>query len=198
VTVSSGLLFVLSAFNVGHWLSAPGSAPIQGDLIVSLGGSSGPERVGRALELYRKGYAKGILLTGFDQAEERRSNLYRRWEAKFLIDGGVPSEAVLFDDRSRNSYEEAHNTAQLMQSRRWKTALVISDPPHLRRLAMVWGPACSQSGLEYHLISTDPTTWNPSQWWKERHWAKFVGTELLKLAYYTVVYEVPEFFRIVG
>jgi hypothetical protein len=36
----------------------------------------------------------------------------------------------------------------------WKTALVISDPPHLRRLDMVWGPACAQHGLEYRLIAT--------------------------------------------
>lgn len=198
VTVCSGLVLVLAAFNVGHWLSAPGAAPIPGDLIVALGGSSGLERVGRALELYRKGYAKGILLTGVDQAEGGKNNRYRNWEAKFLIDGGVPSEALLFDDRSKNSYEEAHNTALLMENRRWKTALVVSDPPHLRRLALVWGPACSKSSLEYRLISTDPTTWNPSRWWRERHWAKFVGTELLKLTYYSVVYEVPELIRIVG
>lgn len=196
VTVLGGLLFALSMFNVGHWLSAPGSSPIQGDIIVALGGSSGPERIGRALELYRKGYAKGILLTGVDQAEGLRGNLSRHWDAKFLIDGGVPSEALLFDDQSKNSYEEAHNTALLMQNRRWKIALVVSDPPHLRRLAMVWGQACSRDRLECRLISTDPATWNPSQWWRERNWTKFVGMELLKLTYYTAVYEVPELFRV--
>lgn len=199
VTVCSGLLLVSLAFNVGHWLSAPGAAPIQGDLIVALGGSSGSERVGRALELYRNGYARGILLTGIDQTDGiERSDRYRHWVAKFLIDGGVPSEALLFDDLSKNSYEEAHNTALLMQHRRWRTALVVSDPPHLRRLAMVWGRACDQNGLEYRLIATEPHTWNASRWWREKVWAKFVGMELLKLTYYSVVYEIPELIRIMG
>jgi len=137
VTGLSIASIILVGLNLGHWLSAPGTAPIQGDVIVALGGNGGPERVERALELYRNGYAKGILLTGFHRANEQSSNLYRHWEAKLLIEGGVPSEALLFDDQSKNSYEEAHNTALLMQSRHWKRALVISDPPHLRRLALV-------------------------------------------------------------
>jgi hypothetical protein len=62
--------------------------PVQGDLIVALGDSSGPERLERALELYREGYGKGVLLTGFDQAGQGRNNFYRRWEAKFLIERG--------------------------------------------------------------------------------------------------------------
>ena len=186
-TVNAGAI-LLGGLNLGYWLSAPGTAPNQGDIIVVLGGSGGYERVWRALDLYRQGYAKEILLTGFHRATEQRGNLYRHWESKFLIGGGVPSEALLFDDQSRNSYEEAHNTAKLMQNRRWKTALVISDPPHLRRLAMVWGPACAPFGLEYRLIATESSTWNASRWWNDKVWAKFVGMELLKLSYYAIVY----------
>ena len=97
-------------------------------------------------------------------------------------------EELLFDDQSENSHQEANNTVLLMKSRLWKTALVISDPPHLRRLDMVWGPACARHGLEYRLIATKPPTWNASGWWHDKLWAKFVGMELLKLAYYAVVY----------
>jgi hypothetical protein len=75
-----------------------------------------------------------------------------------------------------------------MKSRQWKTALVISDPPHLRRLAMVWGPVCSQHDLEYRLIATEPSTWNASGWWRDKAWAKFVSMELLKLSYYAMAY----------
>jgi uncharacterized SAM-binding protein YcdF (DUF218 family) len=185
--VSAGAI-LLGGLNLGHWLSAPATAPIQGDIIVVLGGSGGYERVGRALDLYRQGYAKEILLAGFHGAAEQRGDLYRHWEAKFLMAGRVPPEALLFDDQSKNSYEEAHNTARLMQSQQWKRALVISDPPHLRRLDMVWGPVCAKHGLEYRLIAAESPRWDPSRWWHDGVWAKFVGMELLKLSYYAIAY----------
>jgi hypothetical protein len=100
----------------------------------------------------------------------------------------VPSDALIFDDRSRNSYEEANNTALLMKNRNWKTALVISDPPHLRRLDLVWRSACVRHALMYHLIATEPQTWSASGWWRDKVWAKFVGMELLKLSYYAMAY----------
>ena len=171
--------------NVGHWLSAPRSAPEKGDLIVSLGGG-GIERVERALYLYREGYAVKILLTGLAHSPERNPSLH--WAPRFLLEHGVPSEALVFDDHSVNSHDEANNTALLMKDHQWRTALVISDPPHLRRLDMVWGAACARQGLEYRLIETKSPTWDASRWWRDTAWAKFVGMEVLKFAYYTIVY----------
>ncbi|OAI49816.1 hypothetical protein AYO43_00105 [Nitrospira sp. SCGC AG-212-E16] len=187
VGVFSMGLIMMSVLNVGHWLSAPGNMPIQGDIIVALGGG-GIERVQSALKLYREGYAKRILLTGFNRTSGMASSQYLHWESRMLVDGGVPQEALFFDDHSGNSHDEANNTAVLMKTRQWKTALVISDPPHLRRLDMVWRPACAQHGLEYRLIATEPPAWNVSRWWSDKVWAKFVGMELLKLSYYTIAY----------
>lgn len=186
------LLFVL---NVGHWLSSPRSVPVHGDLIVALGGG-GIERLQIAFTLYEQGHAQRILLTGIERDQGPNGNQSQNWRSQFLLNRGVPSEALLFDHESANSYEEANNTAVLMNIERWKTLMVISDPPHLRRLSMVWGPVCTQQGLECRLIATEPVAWNPSRWWREKIWAKFVGMELVKLAYYTVVYEVPDLTRL--
>lgn len=178
---------LVSILNIGHWLSAPRNVPAQADIVVALGGG-GIERVQSALHLYKEGYARRVLLTGLERDPERRSNYYFHWRSRLLLDGGVPSEALLFDDRSANSYEEANNTALLMKNRQWKTALVISDPPHLRRLAMVWATACARHGLEYRLIATESSTWNAARWWHDKVWAKFVGMELLKLSYYAIAH----------
>lgn len=105
-----------------------------------------------------------------------------------LLSQGVPQKAILFDDRARNSYEEADNTAKLMREQQWKSVLVVSDPPHLRRLEMVWRKMAARYGIEYRLIASEPPSWDPSQWWRDKVWAKFVGMELVKLAYYTVIY----------
>ena len=173
--------------NVGYWLSAPRNPPTQGDLIVVLGGG-GMERVQKAFQLYQEGHAKRILINGVDRGRGDKREHYQHWRSRFLLDRGVPYQALLFDDRSANSYEEANNTTMLMKSYQWRTALVISDPPHLRRLAMVWGPACARLGLEYRLIATEPPTWDAANWWRDKVWAKFVGMEMLKLAYYAMAY----------
>lgn len=191
-----GFIF-LGVLNVGHWLSAPRSVPTHGDLIVALGGG-GIERLQIALKLYEEGYAKRILLTGLENVHGRNDHHYRHWRSQFLLKRGVPPEALLFDHESANSYEEANSISDVMRINRWHTSLVISDPPHIRRLKMVWGAACTRHGLECRLIATEPATWNPSRWWREQLWAKFVGMELLKLTYYTVVYEVPELLNRVG
>lgn len=188
---------LLGVLNVGDWLSAPRSVPARGDLIVALGGG-GIERLQIALKLYEEGYARRILLTGLDHAPGQTNDQYRHWRSQFFLNRGVPSEALLFDHESANSHEEANNAAFLMARHRWMSALVVSDPPHLRRLDMVWDPACSLHGLEYRLIATEPLTWDASGWWRNKVWAKFVGMELLKLAYYTLVYEVPQRFHIAG
>jgi len=186
-TISTCVVLVTILLNVGHWLSAPRSMPTKGDLIVVLGGA-GFERVQTAFHLYREGHAKRILINGVKNGLEERGNYYLHWESRFFLDRGVPAEALVFDDRSRNSYEEANNAVLLMKDHEWKTVLVISDPPHLRRLDMVWGPACARHGLEYRLIATNPSTWDASGWWHDRRWAEFVGMELLKLPYYVLAH----------
>lgn len=184
--VSAGV-FMLGVCNLGYWLSAPQDAPQPADLIVVLGGGE-KYRVRRALDLYQDGYARNILLAGLNWQAERFATYDLHWRSRLLLAWGVPQEALLFDDQSRNSYEEAENTAKLMTERRWKSALVVSDPPHLRRLELVWRKVAAQYGIKYQLIASEPKNWDAAQWWRDKVWAKFVGMELVKLAYYAAVY----------
>ncbi|CUQ65402.1 conserved exported protein of unknown function [Candidatus Nitrospira inopinata] len=183
----SAVVLMMGMLNLGHWLSAPRSAPQEADIIVVLGGGE-KDRVRRAIDLYKDGYARRVLLTGLTADAERRGDFRLHWRTRFLLAGGVPFEVLLFDDRSRNSYEEAQNAARLMKTQQWRSALVVSDPPHLRRLEMIWQKVASQYGIEYRLIASEPKGWDAAGWWREKVWAKFVGMELVKLAYYATVY----------
>ncbi|MCP9440075.1 MAG: YdcF family protein [Nitrospira sp.] len=180
-------LALWSFVKLGEWLAGPQNSPHEADVIVVLGGGDRP-RVQRALDLYRQGYARWILLAGTRRAENERGDQWHHWRARWLLAQEVPKEAILFDDRSHNSYEEARHAAALMHERNWKSALVVSDPPHLRRLELIWHKVASQYGIEYRLVASEPPTWNAARWWEEKVWAKFVGMELVKLAYYAVVY----------
>ena len=110
------------------------------------------------------------------------------WLIRFLCEHGVPDNMLVFDAISTNSWEEAVNTLRLMRDRNWTRVLVVSDPPHLRRLAWAWGKVFEGSGKEYRLIAAPLESWDPGRWWQNYTSARFVVMEVNKLAYYRVVH----------
>lgn len=177
------IVFGAALATVGQFLAAPAQAPVRADLIVALGGDGG-YRIAKAYALYRQGYATRILLTGADGMPDETRNAYLGWRAQYLLDKGVSQDAILFDLRSTSSRDEAANTLAIMRREGLKTALVVSDPPHLRRLSCIWGALFSESGRSYVLVASEPPWWNAAQWWSHDYAAVFVLSEMVKLVYY--------------
>jgi uncharacterized SAM-binding protein YcdF (DUF218 family) len=169
----------------GRFVSSPAGTPARADLIVALGGDGG-NRVREAQRLYAEFDAPRILLTGIEFGDPLVRPVYLEWRAAFLAARGVPTGAILFDARSGNSWEEAQNTLALMQRQGWRSVLVVSDPPHLRRLSWVWGKVFTGSGLHYRLIPSPMPGWDAGHWWRDEKSAQFVLMELIKLGYYPV------------
>ncbi|MEW5771876.1 MAG: YdcF family protein [Pseudomonadota bacterium] len=171
----------------GRFVSGPEDAPARADLIVALGGDGG-NRVREVLRLYATNHAPRILLTGIESGDPLTRPAYLEWRAKFLATQGVPASALLFDTRSGNTWEEAGNTLALMQQHGWHRVLVVSDPPHLRRLSWVWGEVFAHSGLEFRLVPSPMPGWEAGAWWRNEKSAQFVLMELIKLTYYLAKY----------
>jgi uncharacterized SAM-binding protein YcdF (DUF218 family) len=180
-------VLVMAFLSAGRFLAAPARAPVKSDLLVSLGGDDGG-RSDRALELYKKGYAPRILLTGPEGAHWKLRVRRLNWRARYFVEEGVPERALLYDRESRNSWEEAVSTLRLMQSMKLDRALVVSDPPHMRRLSWVWGRVFAGSGKEFILVASDMEGWDAAHWWRTSPNAQFVFGEYIKLAYYVVQY----------
>ena len=181
-----GAASVWGFFNAGMYLESPRKEPAKADLIVALGGDNG-DRVRVASRLYKAGYGTHVLLTGLEDAPPDTRRSYLNWRAAFLMDYGVPESAIMYDYASTNSREEAGNTLKLMQQRTWTRVLVVSDPPHMRRLTWIWSSVYAESGVEYRLISSEPLWWDASRWWRQDGSAKFVFFEYLKLAHHRIV-----------
>lgn len=177
----------LGIIGAGHFLASPAQLPVKADLLVALGGDNGA-RADRALELYRKGFAPKVLLTGPEGGHSRTRAAYLHWRARYLIDEGVPEVALLYDRRSASSWEEAVNTLGLMRSRKLDRVLVVSDPPHMRRLSWVWGKVFEGSGKQYTLVASDMESWDAAHWWRTSLNAQFVFAEVIKLGYYFFTY----------
>ena len=168
----------------GRWLEAPAQTPRRADAIVVLGGDEG-DRALRAAELYRAGFAPVVVLTGLEYGDAAPPAALT-WRAGFLEARGVPRSALRFEVDSRNSYTEAVNILALMRAQGWRSVIVISDPPHMRRLAWTWARVFDGSSLDYVLVASKPDWWAPADWWREERSGGFVIMEFLKLGYYFV------------
>jgi uncharacterized SAM-binding protein YcdF (DUF218 family) len=166
----------------GFWLESPAQEPVHADAIVVLGGDDG-DRALRALQLYRDGYAPTLVLTGLEHGETTTPPALN-WRADFLAERGVPRSALRFEVESRSSYAEAVNVLAQMRQQGWHRVIVVSDPPHMRRLSWTWARVFRNSGLEYVLVASDPPWWSPRHWWRDEASGSFVIMEFIKLGYY--------------
>jgi uncharacterized SAM-binding protein YcdF (DUF218 family) len=117
------------------------------DVIILLGGGmqatppnwpypglgSSADRVWHAARLYHAGKAPVILVSGgvMGWEGERRSGAQAMRE--FLIDLGVPTEAVLIEDRSRSTRENAVFSAQILRDQGFDRALLVTSALHMHR-----------------------------------------------------------------
>jgi hypothetical protein len=104
------------------------------------------------------------------------------------VQSRLPGTELVVDDTPRNTWNEAQVVRAHMQAGGWHTALVVSDPPHLLRVAYAWSSAFRGTDLNYTLVSSDPPWWPGWRWWRNPQASSFVGDEVLKLAYYLLRY----------
>lgn len=101
-------------------------APLRPDGHLSL---AGRERVEEAVARYAEGVAPLLLFTGgaAHSAAEAPAMARRAEEL------GVPAEAILVEDSSSTTAENARFSAEILRSRGVQSVWVISQPFHLRR-----------------------------------------------------------------
>ena len=183
VVLLLGVAVLAACFlGAGYFLAAPSQPPAKADLIFSLGGDNGG-RVNGVVDLYRRGFAPLVLL-GAEGLHSKTRSTYLSWQARYLIESGIPEQALLFDRRSVSSWQEAVHTLELMRERKLNHVLVVSDPPHMRRLSWVWGKVFAGSGKTFTLVASDMENWDPEHWWRTSPNAQFVFSEYVKIAYY--------------
>jgi uncharacterized SAM-binding protein YcdF (DUF218 family) len=188
--IGNFLLIVCAAalclfLSLGFIVSQHAGIPEKSDVIIVLGGDNGL-RVRKGAELYKAGYAAHIILTGID---ERFYNPgHPNWRERRMMAFGIPKSAIKVDAKSTTSWEEAENTSDTMEEKGWKSAIVVSDPPHLLRLQETWSKAFEGSPKKFILVHTDPLWWNPLLWWNNDKSYQFVMNEIKKNVFYAMVY----------
>ena len=117
------------------------------DAIVLLGGLVSPalspriepelnasaDRLFRAARLFHMGKAPVIVVSGGNLPWRSGSVPEAAMIAGLLAELGVPEEAIVLEPKSRNTRENAINTAELLEIRDWRTVLLVTSGSHMRR-----------------------------------------------------------------
>ena len=92
-------------------------------------------RLDHAVDLWRLGLAPLMVVTGGNQPGDRFTEAEA--SAKYLIDRGVPADAILKETVGHSSYASLDGVASLLQQRGLFRVLVVSDPFHSLRSRLI-------------------------------------------------------------
>ena len=113
------------------------------DAIVVLGaaqydGRPSPQlaaRLDHVVTLYEQGVAPVVVVTGGKQPNDRFTEAES--SAQYLVDRGVPAEAIVMETSGRTTYESMAGTADLLDQRGLDRVVVVTDPYHALRSRLI-------------------------------------------------------------
>ena len=107
----------------------PGSTRRTGEL--QLNGAA--ERFLRGFEVVRSGHARNIVFSSGIVAPVPGDRPEAEWEAHKLVEWGVPPDRVVAETQSRNTRENAVETARIVRERGWRRLLLVTSAAHMAR-----------------------------------------------------------------
>ncbi len=91
------------------------------------------DRLLQAMRLHRAGKAPVIVVAGGNLPWERGVAPEAELIAGLLIELGVPRDALVLETASRNTRENAINTAEIFRAEGWRTGLLVTSAAHMPR-----------------------------------------------------------------
>ena len=147
--------------------TAPDEIPAA-DVIIVLGGGTEPavyprpsvevnsagDRVLYAAQLFREGKAPRVLLSGGEIAWLNGSVSTPAENMAAILTGiGVPEEALILDNQSKNTYENAVNSAEILAENELETVLLVTSAMHMPRAIALF----EKQGVEVIPVPVDFT-----------------------------------------
>jgi len=156
-------------------VSLPNTKIPVSDVMVVLGGQA-TNRPRLAAELFNEGLARQIIVTGIGDGPINAYQLAAR---------GVPLDKIRLEPNSNSTYENARNTALILDELHAQRVIIVTSWFHARRAR-----ACFRHfrpNLEF-IIATTPPEWE--YLYSKDSWA---WQEMLKIGFYWVRYGISPF-----
>ena len=93
------------------------------------------ERINHGIQLYREGYVDKILLTGGKAKDNAHSDAYVAMQ--YVLLQGIPREDILLEEESTITRENLDNAIAIMEKAGFHSAIIVSDPLHMKRAMLM-------------------------------------------------------------
>lgn len=179
------LALVIAIYASRHfWLRQMGEfllhaePPQSADVAVVLAGDGYGHRILKAVECYREGYVKQVMVDGprgfygFDESA---------LAIRFAVDRGAPKEIFIpLPMRSRSTFAEARSIDAELRKRNMHKALIVTSNFHTRRTYSIFRRVGSP-GIQYIIVAAPDEDFAPDDWWHSRDAEKVLFFEYVKL-----------------
>jgi uncharacterized SAM-binding protein YcdF (DUF218 family) len=178
-------LTLILAWGVGrnYFLPAVGSFLVvkdelsPADVIVVCAGDV--ERVNQAVHLYKEGLSKFIIMSG---GTRDPSINYAEWMKLQAVKAGVPEDKILLEPNARHTYQHPVFVKPIMAAHGFTSAIVVSSPYHMRRVAMLFDRAFHGTGIKVIYYPVKNSGFDVENWWQSKEGRRIVFAEYGKMA----------------
>jgi uncharacterized SAM-binding protein YcdF (DUF218 family) len=117
--------------------------------------SDAAERLYVPIRLYQQGKINKFILSGGSSSVTGRTKPEATYVKPILLEFGIPDSAIVVEDKSRNTHENALNTASILKKMNIKDeVLLVTSAFHMRRAQAVFSKAGIQvNPFPVHYIS---------------------------------------------
>jgi uncharacterized SAM-binding protein YcdF (DUF218 family) len=113
------------------------------------------DRLWQTLQLFKKEKIKSIIISGGDNSIlSNKKQTEIDYAYKFLVGNGIPSNAIIIENKARNTHDNAVFSAKIIRNKKYKKLLLITSAFHERRAL-----ACfKKQGIVLAAYPTNPFT----------------------------------------
>ena len=167
------VVFSAVVFGIGRYLGVDdlascGKTPTDAkkcaaaDAIVAVSGGDTTARADEAILLYQNGWAKYIVFSGAaaDKSGPSNAAVMKRQ----AIDAGVPENAILIENKSETTEENATNTSQILEGKRISSVILVTSAYHERRATIEFKKSAPDIAVRSHPVAND-RQWRGDSWW---------------------------------
>lgn len=98
-----------------------------------IGVNTSIDRLLQGLKLYKKGYARKMLISGGDGSLLKSIGKEADYIKEYLNDIGLDSDSIIVESQSQNTYENAKYSVQILRNDSAKKILLVTSAFHMRR-----------------------------------------------------------------
>lgn len=150
------------------------------DAIIAVSGGDTVARAQSAIILYKNGWADNLVFSGAALDKSGPSNALAM--KRQAIAEGVPENAILIEEDSATTEENAKNSSSLLKGNQIEDAILVTSPYHQRRAALQFAKAAPDIKVRNH-PATD-SQWAKWWWMTPRGWWLATSETVKIIAFY--------------